>query len=390
MAARLKVLLSGMAAGDPGQGGATWAVLQYFLGLRDLGHDVILVEPVDPVAGRAEPAAATTAYFRSLSQLTGRAALLCRGSESTVGLPYRDLLSFAREADLLINVSGMLEDPRLLEPIPARAFLDLDPGFNQAWHLSGEDMRLDNHTHFLTVGQSVGRPGCAVPTCGRRWITTLPPVVLRAWPARPIRSGGSFTTVGHWRSYGSLEHGGIHYGQRAHSLRPLMRLPQEAGEHFELALGIHPDETRDLQQLREHGWQLLDPTAVAGTPELYAAFIAGSMAELGVAKSGYVASRSGWFSDRSACYLASGRPVVAQETGFGAALPVGEGLLSFTTLDDAVGAVEEVRRSPSTHAKRAREIAEDVLDSRQVLSRMLRCLDPAGEAGSPPIDLDRW
>jgi hypothetical protein len=380
----LRILLSGMVAGDPGQGGATWAVLQYFLGLRDLGHDVVLVEPVDPAGGRDEPAAATTAYFRSLSQLAGRAALLCKGSEATVGLPYRELLAFARDADLLINVSGMLRDPRLLEPIPLRVFLDLDPGFNQVWHLSGEEIGLDDHTHFVTVGGRLGLPGCAVPTCGRDWIPTLPPVVLAAWPSRPGREDGTFTTVGHWRSYGSVEHAGIHYGQRAHSLRQLMPLPQETGVRFELALGIHPGETGDLEQLRRYGWGLVDPSAAAGTPELYAAFIAGSAAELGVAKSGYVASRSGWFSDRSACYLASGRPVVAQDTGFGEALPVGEGLLSFASLGEAVAAVEEVRRRPALHARRAREIAVEQLDSRKVLSRMLRRLDPAGGAGSTP------
>jgi hypothetical protein len=386
----LKILLSGMVAGDPGQGGATWAVLQYFLGLRDLGHDVVLVEPVDPVEGRDEPVAATTAYFRSLSQLAGRAALLCGGSETTVGLPYRELLAFARDADLLINVSGMLRDPRLLEPIPVRVFLDLDPGFNQAWHLSGEEMGLDDHTHFVSVGQRLGLPGCVVPTCGRDWIPTLPPVVLAAWPSHPAREDGPFTTVGHWRSYGSLEHAGIHYGQRAHSLRQLMPLPRKTGARFELALGIHPGETGDLELLRRYGWMLVDPSAAAGTPELYAAFIAGSAAELGVAKSGYVASRSGWFSDRSACYLASGRPVVAEDTGFGEALPVGEGLLSFASLGEAVAAVEEVRRRPALHARRAREIAVEQLDSRKVLSSMLRRLDPAGGAGSTPIDLGRW
>lgn len=386
----LRILLSGMVAGDPGQGGATWAVLQYFLGLRDLGHDVVLVEPVDPVEGRDEPGAATTAYFRSLPQLAGRAALLCRGSETTVGLPHRELLAFARDADLLINVSGMLRDPRLVEPIPVRVFLDLDPGFNQVWHQSGEEMAFDEHTHFVTVGQCLGLPGCAVPTCGREWIPTLPPVVLAAWPSRPSRADGPFTTVGHWRSYGSLEHAGIHYGQRAHSLRQLIALPQKSGARFELALGIHPDETADLEQLRRYGWGLVDPSAAAGTPELYAAFIAASAAELGVAKSGYVASRSGWFSDRSACYLASGRPVVAQDTGFGEALSVGEGLLSFASLEGAIAAVEEVRRRPALHARRAREIAVEQLDSRKVLSRMLRRLDPAGGAGSTPIDLGRW
>lgn len=369
MGERLKILLAGMVAGDPRQGGATWAVLQYFLGLRDLGHDVLLVEPVSEDSLHSQ--AATISYFDSLAVLEGRAALLWTGSERTTGVGLEELRKFSRQADLLINVSGMLADERLLEPIPVRAFLDLDPGFNQVWHLTGEDMGLDRHTHFVTVGQAVGDPECAVPTCERRWIKTLPPVVLAHWPVASRNPAGDITTVGHWRSYGSIEYGGIRYGQRAHSLRDLIEIPSRVEEQFTLALGIHPGEVRDLEALRRNGWNLVDPTAVAGTPGRYASFIRGSKAELGVAKSGYVASRSGWFSDRSASYLASGRPVVAQETGFRRALPLGEGLLAFSTLDEAIASVEEVRLRPARHASRARELAEEAFDSRKVLTRLL-------------------
>ena len=369
MSGRLKILLAGMVAGDPHQGGATWAVLQYFLGLRDLGHDVLLVEPVGEGSPRSR--AATVSYFDSLAALEGRAALLWAGSEQTTGVGFAELREFSRQADLLINTSGMLADERLLEPIPVRAFLDLDPGFNQVWHLTGEDMGLDRHTHFVTVGQAVGEPESAVPTCERRWIKTLPPVVLDHWPAMSGRPAGDITSVGHWRSYGSIEHGGIRYGQRAHSLRDLIEIPNRVEERFTLALGIHPDEASDLDALRHNGWNLVDPVAVAGTPGRYASFIRDSKAELGVAKSGYVLSRSGWFSDRSACYLASGRPVVAQETGFSHALPLGEGLLAFTGSEQAIAAVEEVRRRPGHHGKRARELAEASFDSRKVLPRLL-------------------
>src|SRR5207244_6087767 len=208
------------------------------------------------------------------------------------------------------------------------AFVDLDPGFNQVWHETGEEIGLAAHNRFVTVGQAIGTESCPVPTCGVDWIPTLPPIVLEQWaPAgRPRRD--AFTTVGHWRSYGTVEHGGIRYGQRAHSLRKLISLPRLTGARFQLALGIHPDETADLEALDADGWELLDPVEVAGTPDRYQGFIAESKAELGVAKSGYAASRCGWFSDRSAAYLASGRPVVAQDTGFGDFLPIGEGLLA--------------------------------------------------------------
>jgi hypothetical protein len=381
---RLKILLGGMVAGDPHQGGATWAVLQYVAGLSALGHEVVLVEPLTP-RGNFDPLAKGSnvlSYFRSLSMLEGRSALLVAGTERTVGLPYADLVSFASEADLLINVSGMLREERLLESIPVRAFLDLDPGFNQVWHETGIEMGLDLHTHFLTVGQRLGRDDCPIPDCGRSWVPTLPPVALECWPAEPDPPRrDAFTSVGHWRGYGSIEHGGIHYGQRAHSLRGLIDLPRRADSRFQLALGIHADETPDLEALGVNGWELLDPNEVAASPRRYAEFVRGSKAELSVAKSGYVASRGGWFSDRSACYLASGRPVVAQETGFGDVLPTGEGLLAFTTVAGAAEAVAAVEGNLDRHRAAARALAEEHLDARKVLSRLLERL--GGNDGDP-------
>ncbi len=380
MTERLKILLSGMVAGDPHQGGASWAVLQYVAGLADLGHEVILVEPVGE--GDLDPAGEVVGYFRSLPLLEGRAALLAQGSRRTVGLSFAELERFAADADLLLNVSGMLREERLLEPVPVRAFLDLDPGFNQVWEASGEDMGMHLHTHCASVGQSVGAGDCPIPTCGRDWIPTLPPVALDHWPvARGPAAREAFTSVGHWRSYGSIDYEGIHYGQRAHSLRELVELPRASDARFQLALGIHRDERPDLEALRANGWELLDPGEVAGSPEAYAEFVRGSMAELSVAKSGYVASRSGWFSDRSACYLASGRPVVAQETGFSAFLPTGKGLLAFTTTAEAAQAVADVKRNWKRHSRAARALAEGHLDARKVLPRLLDSLGTAHTDG---------
>ncbi|HET8565706.1 MAG TPA: hypothetical protein VFL77_04440 [Solirubrobacterales bacterium] len=370
---RLRIVLAGMVAGDPHQGGASWAVLQYLAGLSGLGHEVMLVEPV--AAEALEPGGEVVRYFRSLPLPEGRAALLGRGGEETVGVAYPELLEFARGADLLLNVSGMLRDERLLGAVPARAFLDLDPGFNQVWEETGGGMGFDRHTHCVSVGVRIGLEDCPIPTLGRSWIPTLPPVALAHWPpadAPPERD--AFTSVGHWRSYGSVEHKGVHYGQRAHSLRSLFELPRRSPARFELALGIHLDEVEDLRALRENGWTLLDPADVAGTPERYAGFVRASKAELGVAKSGYVDSRSGWFSDRSACYLASGRPVAAQDTGFATALPAGEGLLAFSAVEEAAAAVAAIEAGYDRHARAARELAEEHLDSRRVLPRLLERL----------------
>jgi hypothetical protein len=236
-------------------------------------------------------------------------------------------------------------------------------------------MGFDLHTHFVTVGVRIGAEDCPIPTLDRNWIPTVPPVALAHWPAATgVPQRDAFTSVGHWRSYGSIEHGGVHYGQRAHALRELFELPRRSSARFEPALGIHPDEVEDLRALRENGWELLDPYAVAGNPDDYAAFVRNSKAELGVAKSGYVNSRSGWFSDRSACYLASGRPVVAQDTGFGEVLPTGDGLLSFTGVEEAAAAVAAIEDDYDRHARTARELAGEHLDSRKVLPRLLERL----------------
>ncbi len=376
-----RVVVSGMVAGDPYQGGASWAVLQYVLGLERLGCDVLLVEQYEPppdAESLAQTASAT--YFRDVARAFGledRSALLRSGTEETVGLSYPRLRERLRGADLLMNISGILTDPDLLADVPVRAYVDLDPVFNQMWHESGIDMRFGLHNRFVTVGQALGTPDCPVPTLGLDWIGTLPPVVLDRWPAAGGPGDGNFTSVGNWRGYGSVELNGVQYGQRVHSMRNLIELPRRADANFRFALAIHPDELPDLEALAVNGWELADPVEEAGTPERYQAFIQRSTAELGVAKSGYVLSHSGWFSDRSACYLASGRPVLAQETGFSRFMPTGEGLLSFESVGDAAAGVEAIRGDYGLHARRARDLAEELLDSDHVLGTLLDRLGSA-------------
>jgi hypothetical protein len=369
-----------MVAGEPCQGGAAWAVLQYVLGMRKLGWDVLFVEQWEPPEAGPLTQTPSASYFREVAEAFGleeRSALLRAGTKETIGLPYSQLRERSRDADLLLNISGTLTDPDLIGHVPVRAYVDLDPVFNQLWHQSGIDMRFEPHNRFVTVGQALGTPECPVPTLGRDWIPTLPPIVLDRWPAADERRDGGFTSVGNWRGYGSVSQDGVHYGQRVHSMRNFMELPRLTDARFRLALAIHPDEHPDLEALASNGWELVDPVAAAGTPDRYQRFIHGSMAELGIAKSGYVLSHSGWFSDRSACYLASGRPVLAQETGFSRFLPIGEGLLSFETVDDAAAGVESIRGAYALHARRARAIAEDLFDSDRVLGTLLERLSEA-------------
>ena len=363
------MIVSGMVAAQPRQGGATWAVLQYVLGLGRLGHEVYLVEPVDATD---EQLAASAEWCNGVMDQHGmgdRWCLVRPGHGETAGLSRSELRDIARRAAVLLNVSGMLTDPDVVDAVPVRVYLDLDPGFVQLWHeVEHIDMRFDAHTHFVTVSDAVGR---TIPDCGRTWLPTLPPVVLQHWPLASAVTCDAFTTVANWRGYGSIHHDGRHYGQKAHSLRPLFGLPRQIGERFVIALSIHRDETGDLAALAENGWELVDPGTVAATPDQYQRFIQGSKAEIGIAKTGYVVSDSGWFSDRSACYLASGRPVVAQDTGFGRRLPCGDGLFAFSDGDDVRAAVKAINSDYEAHRRAARALAEEYLDSDRVLTALL-------------------
>jgi hypothetical protein len=376
------VVVSGMICARPRQGGATWAVLQFVLGLRRLGWRVHFVEALDrasviPGGATLEQSdnAAYLADTMSAFGLDGAWTLLERDGRSSVGMPRARLERLCSGADLLLNISGSLTDPELLSGPAVRVYVDLDPAFTQLWHeVQGIDMGLSRHDRFVTVGQAIGKPGCPIPTCGRDWIGIPPPVVLEHWPASTSPARPAMTTVGHWRGYGSIEHGGIHYGQRAHTLRRLMQLPSLTDQRFQLALAIHPDERADIEALAENGWHTIDPQSVAFDPWSYRGFVGASRAELGIPKSGYVESGSAWFSDRSACYLASGRPVITASTGFERYLPVGDGLLSFRAVNDAAECVAAVNADYARHSAAARRLAEEHLDSDRVLPRMLEAI----------------
>jgi hypothetical protein len=386
-----RLVLAGSIAQKPFQGGHTWVFLQWLLGFRRLGWEVLLLDRLDAgmavdAQGRhcAPEASVNLDYLRATLERFGLAedfSLALRGAageeEGRVGLGRRAVMARVAEADLLIDVMGFLDDEEILAVARRRVFLDIDPGFGQIWRASGAADLFAGHDDFVTVGRRLGAPDCAIPDCGLDWIPTAPPVVLAHWP-EVAASGGAFTSVGTWRGrYAPLEWQGERYGLRVHSFRALAELPRLSGAEFELALDIDPVETRDLAMLAENGWRLVDPRRVARDPSAYRRYIAGSAAELMVAKDAYVRSRSGWFSDRSVCYLASGRPVVAQDTGLDGELPGGEGLLLFGTLEEAHAAVDAVRREPARHARAARRVAEACFDSDRVLGGLLDRLGAA-------------
>lgn len=383
---RARIVVAGSSAAVPGHGGWTWALLQYVLGLRQLGHDVHWIDPIAGAAVRpaGAPLAASdnAAYFRAVAaafDLESRATLLRQDAAiESIGASPAALEALLADADLLLNISGALSLAPLAGRARRRVYVDLDPGYTQLWDVSGIDLGLDAHTDFVTIGVDLDRSG-EVPRDGRAWRPSVQPVVLACWPdagGRPP-AWDAFTTVANWRAYGTLTHAGVVFGQKAHSFRGFFALPRLTGERFVLALGIHADERRDRDRLACEGWQVIDPAAVAATPGAYRRFVRESAAELAVAKTGYVNAPTGWFSDRSVCYLASGRPVVAQDTGFGRFLPVGNGLVAFRTLEEAAEGVARVRRDYAAHAAAARRIAEAHFDARVVLRSLLRDLEVA-------------
>ncbi|HEV8296494.1 MAG TPA: hypothetical protein VGQ20_04330 [Acidimicrobiales bacterium] len=366
----LRILVAGMLADDAGQGGASWALLHWVLGLAQLGHDVVVVDPLS--SGDAD--ATTSRYFAALCaehDLCGRAALL-RRQGPPIGMATDDLRMFIHRADLVCNVSGRLRDPELFAHVPLRLYVDVDPAFTQLWHSQGVDMGLEHHTHHVTVGTAITNRRSRVPSHGFDWHVMLPPVVLDEWPVTPPPDAPVLTSVANWRSYGCIEHVGVRYGQKAHSFRELLPIATRSPVPVAIALSIHAGDYADRIALVDAGWTLVDPWIAAGDTQRYRAFVQRSWAELGVAKSGYVAGRTGWFSDRSACYLATGRPVVAQDTSIDGALPTDAGLLTFTDADEAIERIHELRRDYARHARGARQLAETHLDARRVLGDLVQ------------------
>jgi hypothetical protein len=377
------VLIAGSLAQSARVGGLTWCFLQLLLGFRRLGWEVLFLDRLESemcVDDAGRPAAleksANLRYFLRVMKdfgLEDSFSLSYNRGERVVGLPRRRVLERAAEAELLLNVMGYLDDEEILGRVRRRVFLDIDPGFSQMWRDLGLHDAFRGHDDFVTLGRNIGRPDCAIPTCGLKWLTMPQPVVLEHWPAQPLPSDGAFTSIGAWRGpNGPIEYKGTTYGLRVHEFRKFITLPGRCpGSRFEMALDIHPGDARDIELLRANGWSLVDPKAVAGGPAEYRAYIAGSRAEFMVPKQMYVDANSGLLSDRSVYYLASGRPVLARDTGIRRLYPTGEGLLTFSTLEEAAAGVEAINRDYPRHARAAREIALEYFDSDRVLTKLL-------------------
>ena len=377
------ILVAGAIANKPLNGGESWVRLNWTLGLARLGHPVHLVEQIAPEAcidAGGRPAgfreSLNAAFFAEVVREFGlerSATLICGEGPETLGLPFSELVRLVERADLVVNISGHLRSEPLLERARLKVFVDLDPGFTQVWHARGDpDVGVAGHDHHYTVGANVGLPGCPIPTGGIDWRPVMPPVVLDLWPVVAGRAGGSFTTVARWRNpYGPLEWDGVSYGLKHHELRRVIELPGLVESPLEIALDIHAGDSADLEALRSHGWRVSDPREVVPDPRSFRRYVQASAAEFSVAQGIYTDTRSGWFSDRTATYLASGKPALVQDTGLGDGLASGEGMLRFRTLAEAVDGVERIVADYDAHAQAARALAERHLDSDRVLGELL-------------------
>ena len=378
------IVISGALAQRPGRGGHTWVLLQYILGLKRLGWDVLFLDRLEPGmsvdrSGVMVPVDAShnLSYFLEVMSEFGLQedfSIVCSGGTQFVGRTRSYVLERLRSAAFLLNIMGYLTDEELLGSAAKRVFLDIDPGFGQMWHHLNLADVFRGHDDYVTIGENIGRSDCTIPTCGIEWITTPQPVVLDYWPVR-AGAGEAFTSIGTWRGpYSPIEYRGKTYGLRVHEFRKFAPLPRLSRQAFEVALDIHAAEANDLTLLADNEWVLVDPRVVARDPRAYQDYIGASKAEFMVAKNIYVQSNSGWFSDRSICYLASGRPVLAQDTGIRRLYPTGEGLVTFATIEEALAGVESISRDYDRHARAARALAEEFFDSNKVLGDLLNRL----------------
>lgn len=377
---RLRIIMLGYMVRGP-LGGMTWANLHYLLGLKSLGHEVYFFEDSDCYASCYDPA-------KNVMDIDPTYGLKYAGDVlNKVGLgenwAYYDehssrwfgpcagrIPEICASTDLLLNRAGVNPLRPWFLQVPARVFIDVDPVFTQIRHLkhstSLEQAR--QHTAFFSLAENVGSAHSTMPDDGLPWRPTRHPIFLDAWPAIPAPKNGNWTTVMQWQSYPAVTYDGVTYGVKSDSFLPYLDIPERSPHVFELVLA---GGNAQRKMLSDKGWVIRDPLELSGNPWLYREYIQQSKGEFSVAKQGYVSTRSGWFSERTAAYLASGRPVVTEEAGFSDWLPSGAGLISFSTSDQALAGIEEVSHHYERHCKAARALAEEYFDAGKILHRLI-------------------
>jgi len=363
--------------------------LSWVRALAELGYEVYFLEQLSTAAATTSagvPCAPADSHQRryfdevvTAFDLIARSALVNDAGVTISGLATDLVQQLATQAVCLVNISGHLACESLCGRFRRKAYIDIDPGFTQFWHAQGNaGARLAGHDLFFTIGENIGTPQCCIPTGDVRWRPIRQPVTLADWPVTPASRPNRFTTVANWRNpFGTIEFGGRTYGLKVHEFRKFWDLPTSATQQqWEIALNIYPGDERDRQSLWERGWQLSEPATV-GSPAQFREFIQESGAEFSVAQGVYVDTQSGWLSDRTIRYLASGRPALVQDTGFAANVPAGLGLLTFRTFAEAVAGAAEIANHYVAHSVAARQLAEQYFAPSVALAPLLAEIDPA-------------
>jgi hypothetical protein len=385
----LRILVLGYVVRGP-LGGMAWSNLQFLMGLAALGHDVYFVEDSDDYPSCYDPSRHITdtdpsyglGFARDAFDRIGfgeRWAYHDAHLARWHGPAGEHILDICRDADVVLNLCGINPLRPWTGDVPLRVLVDEDPSFTQLRHLTDADARSRalGHNRFFTFAENIGQPSCTVPDDGLPWQPTRQPLVLDATVPSPGAPSAMFTTVMQWDSYRRIDYHGRRYGMKSDSFGPYFDLPALTTAKLALAIG-GIGAPRD--RLAASGWTVIDPLPVTRDPWTYRDFIAASKAEFSVAKHGYVASHSGWFSERSVAYLGCGRPVVVQDTGFSRWLDAGFGVLPFATRDEAVAALASVEARYAEHCRAAREVAEAYFDARKVLPDLLERAMASSEA----------
>ena len=380
----MRIIITGLVGQYP-FGGVIWDYLQYLLGFRSLGHQVLYLEdsgawPYDPVAGTItdDCSFALQSLRRIFTDFDMAESWVYRnGADGKFhGAGEKVAREWLRHGDLLVNVSsaGWLRDYDLR--VGHRMFIDGDPMFCQIGLLDGSNPlyagRLRDHDSHFTFGLSVGQPDCPVPLDGISWRPTVQPVAIDQWPVTPAAADAPWTTVMNWASYKPKVWEGRTYGQKDLEFNRFRDLPSKTSVPLRLAMGLGVDGQRPAQELRQLGWDLVEPQEVVPDHRSYRSFLTNSRGEWSVAKHGYVEGKTGWFSCRTACYLAAGRPAVVQETGWSRHLPSNCGVLPFTTVEEAAEGLARVTSNYSEHSKAAREISLEFFEAKKVCRNLLR------------------
>jgi hypothetical protein len=362
--------------------GIAWQALQYLVGLERLGYEAWYVEnhganPYDPRANSVMmDCAYNVDYLKRIMERFGlgeRWAYWDAINDVYRGLSRERVASLLKESDALINLCGAtrLRDEHMACPV--RIMVDTDPVYEQIKYAKADPAArayLDAHTHFFTYGENVGGPGWIVPLCGIPWQPTRPPVVLDLWP-EVAGAPDCFSTIATWENKGKdIEFDGHNYVWSKHvNFMRFLDLPQRAHQCFTMAMLPPTPEVETL--VTGKGWQIVDPRPISADIDSYRNFISGSRGEFTVAKDIYVRPKSGWFSDRSVCYLASGRPVVTMATEFSRFYPVGDGLFDYTDSAGALAAIAAIAGDYPRHAKAARRLAAEFFASDRVVGTMM-------------------